>query len=192
MVRLTQVASTSRQRLARRKRDWEMVSLVCAGKLPIHSARVAALRRWGATVSPTATIYHGFEVRNAKGLVIGERASIGNGAILDARGGITIGADANFSTDVHIWTGQHDWKSEAFAYEKAPVTIGDHAWISTRVTILPGVTIGEGAVVAAGAVVSKDVPAYALVGGVPAKVLGHRPSPMTYRLSPSNEKPWWW
>lgn len=169
-----------------------MASLVFAGKLPIHAARVAALRKWGATISPTATIYHGFEVRNASGLIIGERASIGNGAILDARGGIMIGADVNFSTDVHIWTGQHDWQSESFAYEKAPVVIGDHAWISTRVTILPGVTIGEGAVVAAGAVVSKDIEPYTLAGGVPAKVLGQRPSPMTYKLSPAKDKPWWW
>lgn len=53
----------------------------------------------------------------------------------------------------------------------APVVIGDHVWIGTRVTVLPGVNIGDGAVVAAGALVTKDVPAGALVGGVPAKVI---------------------
>ena len=52
-----------------------------------------------------------------------------------------------------------------------PVEIKDNVWIGTRVTVLAGVTIGKGAVVAAGAVVTKDVPEYALVGGVPAKVI---------------------
>lgn len=169
-----------------------MASLVVAGKLPNHRARVALLRRWGADIAPTATIYHGFEIRNAAGLTVGARSQIGNGAILDARGGITIGSDVNFSTAVNIWTGQHDWQSNTFAYQRAPVTIGDHAWISTRVTILPGVTIGEGAVIAAGSVVTKDVPAYALVGGVPGKQIGERPSPMTYQLTPAKLKPWWW
>jgi acetyltransferase-like isoleucine patch superfamily enzyme len=48
---------------------------------------------------------------------------------------------------------------------------GNHVWIGMRAMILKGVTIGDGAVVAAGAVVTRDVPARALVGGVPARVL---------------------
>lgn len=177
---------------ATRKRDLELTSLHAAGKLPLHSLRIAVLRRWGASIEPGATFYHGFEVRNAKGLKVGTRASIGNDAILDARGGITIGKDVNLSTAVSLWTGQHDWQSPDFAYEKAPITIGDNAWLSTRVIVLPGVTIGEGAVIAAGAVVTKDVEPYTLVGGIPAKVIGTRPAPMAYELPPANRKPWWW
>lgn len=169
-----------------------MASIVAVGKLPIHRLRTATLRRWGADIDRSATVYHGFEVRQPDKLTIGARSSIGNGAILDARGGITIGSDVNFSTGVHIWTGQHDWESADFRYVRAPVVIGDRAWLSTRVTVLPGVTIGEGAVVAAGAVVSKDVAPYTLVGGVPARQIGERPQPMTYELSPARQKPWWW
>lgn len=69
-------------------------------------------------------------------------------------------------TDSH----KHTINTENFKKDE-PVIIGDHVWICNDATILPGVTIGNGAVVAAGAVVTKDVPPYTLVGGVPAKVI---------------------
>lgn len=66
-------------------------------------------------------------------------------------------------------------KSEPYeAASKGGITVGDDVWIGARATILDGVTIGQGAVVAAGAVVAKDVPPYAIVGGVPAKVIRYR------------------
>lgn len=57
---------------------------------------------------------------------------------------------------------------------KKPPLIGSDVWIGARVTILRGVEIGNGAIVAAGAVVAKDVPPYAIVGGVPAKIIRYR------------------
>lgn len=57
---------------------------------------------------------------------------------------------------------------------KKVVTIGNDVWICENVIILDGVTIGDGAIVAAGAVVSKDVPPFAIVGGVPAKIIKYR------------------
>lgn len=54
------------------------------------------------------------------------------------------------------------------------VTIGNDVWIGMRSVIMPGVNIGNGAVVGAGAVVTKDVPDYAIVGGVPARVIKYR------------------
>jgi acetyltransferase-like isoleucine patch superfamily enzyme len=68
-----------------------------------------------------------------------------------------------------VWFG-----SEHFVEEFLPVEIGSDVWVGTRAIIVGGVKIGHGAVVAAGAVVTKDVPAYAIVGGVPAKILKYR------------------
>lgn len=58
--------------------------------------------------------------------------------------------------------------------EKRKVTIGNDVWIGQRAIIMPGVTIGDGCIVAANAVVTKNVPPYCIVGGVPAKVLKRR------------------
>ena len=57
---------------------------------------------------------------------------------------------------------------------RGPVVLEDDVWLGLRVTVMSGVTIGRGAVVAAGAVVTKDVPPYAIVGGVPAKIIKYR------------------
>lgn len=71
--------------------------------------------------------------------------------------------------------------SRTFEGEHLPIIIGDYVWVGVNATILKGVKIGDGAVVAAGAVVVEDVPPYTIVGGVPAKIIGQRPSEFSYK-----------
>lgn len=87
---------------------------------------------------------------------------------------IMIGTNVAISREAFICTATHDINYANRPLTTAPITICDGVWIGARSTILPGVTIGEGAVIAANAVVTKDVPAWAVVGGNPAKVIKQR------------------
>jgi acetyltransferase-like isoleucine patch superfamily enzyme len=135
----------------------------------------------GANIGRGVVLYGGFEIRSPRRLAIGDHSAIGHRATLDARGGLTIGANVNLSSEVMIWTAQHDYRDPGFKAVFKPVAVGDHAWLGPRCIILPGVTVGQGAVVAAGAVVTKDVPDFTVVGGVPARKLADRPRGLEYR-----------
>jgi len=101
----------------------------------------------------------------------GKGVFINHSAILSASGGIEFEDGVMTAPGLRIATINHDMNQRYTIYTYGKVLIKKNAWIGMNVTICPGVTIGEYAVVAAGAVVTKDVPDYAVVGGVPAKVL---------------------
>ncbi|MCL1049567.1 acyltransferase [Shewanella abyssi] len=130
-----------------------------------------------------AVIYSKFHIRRPSNISIGNGTVIGHGATLDGRNGIKIGNNVNLSSEVMIWSMQHDFNCQYFSSEGGPVVIGDFAWISARAIVLPGVVIGEGAVVAAGAVVTKDIKPYTVVGGVPAKYISDRNRNLKYKPS---------
>lgn len=104
----------------------------------------------------------------------GKNVFINHSAIFSASGGIEFEDGAMLAPGVRIATINHDMNQRHMIYTYGKVHIGKNAWIGMNATICPGVTIGKYAVVAAGAVVTKDVPDYAVVGGVPAKVLRYQ------------------
>lgn len=101
----------------------------------------------------------------------GKGVFINHSAILSASGGIEFEDGVMIAPGVRIATINHDMNERHSVYTYGKVTIKKNAWIGMNVTICPGVTIGKYAVVGAGAVVTKDVPDYAVVGGVPAKII---------------------
>ena len=101
----------------------------------------------------------------------GKGVFINHSAILSASGGIEFEDRVMVAPGVRIATINHDMNNRHTIYTYGKVTIKKNAWLGMNVTVCPGVTIGKYAVVAAGAVVTKDVPDYAVVGGVPAKVI---------------------
>jgi acetyltransferase-like isoleucine patch superfamily enzyme len=107
---------------------------------------------------------------------IGEGTWIGAFTVIDGSGGLTIGRGCNVSSGAQIYT--HSTVRRCVsggAYpdvDRASVMIGDHVFIGANAVILMGVRVGTGAVIGAGAVVTRDVPAGAIVAGVPARVVG--------------------
>lgn len=112
-------------------------------------------------------------------LVIGAASWIGQAAFLHAAGGITVGKRVGIGPQVSILSSAHADPGRGRpimdgAIELAPVVLGDGCDLGVGSIILPGVTVGEGAQIGAGAVVTRDVPAFAVVAGNPARLLRMR------------------
>lgn len=154
------------------------------GSVPSHKIRLWCCRHiLQVQLSDRVVIYKGVVFRDGYKCKIGAGTVIGDDCMLDARGGLEIGRNCNFSTGVNVWTAQHEVQSRSFAYVQAPVKIGSRCWISGGATILPGVNIEDGCVVASSAVVTKNCEAYGIYAGIPAKGIGDRNSDIDYEFS---------
>lgn len=157
------------------------------GNIIINKIPSRHIRKWfylfmGAKIGRNTVICRRAEVLFPKGLQLADNVSIGWFVDLDARGGIYVDHDTNISSHTKFITGSHDIDDPKYSASFLPIYIGHHCWVSTGAIILQGVKIGDGAVVAAGAVVTKDVPPYTVVGGVPAKCIKQRCRGLNYEV----------
>ena len=121
--------------------------------------------------------YYGGEL--GVGFQIGDNSNIGAFAYVGAAGGIRIGNNVMMGPRVSLLAEQHNIERTDIPMKdqgttRKGIVIEDDVWLGANCCILDGVTVGRGAVIAAGAIVTKDVPANAIVGGVPAKVIRMR------------------
>ena len=127
---------------------------------------------WNVEIRDRATIY------SPENLFIADNVAINSGVTILAQGGVTIGEYTMIAPGVTIISVNHDYtrrENEALTtFIKKPVVIGRNVWLAAGAIVLAGVSIGDGAVVAAGSVVTKDVPSYTIVGGIPATVIKKR------------------
>lgn len=135
-----------------------------------------ALRKFGANIGNTSNVKQGLILDNTyfryDKLFIQENCFIGRKVFLDLANRIIIKNDAVISEGVSILTHQDVGNrilSKYYKRKDGDVTLEEGCWIGANSTILCGVNIGKCAVVAAGSVVTKDVPEYSVVGGVPIK-----------------------
>lgn len=147
----------------------------------IERKKLIQLYRTMRRVGKNVHICKGYSISCPQNIEIGNHVWIGESFFAKAEGGIQIGSGTIISRKVEIWTSNHNYNSEdliSIPYDRRmnceEVVIGENVWIGTHVLLLPGVTVGEGAVIGAGAVVTKDIPALAVVGGNPARVLKYR------------------
>ncbi len=136
------------------------------------------------TISLGANVYVGHQAilkGYYKGeMHIGDDTWIGQQCFLHAAGGITVGLRVGIGPGVRVITSVHDEAGRGVAVlhsplRFAPVVIDDDADLGVGSVVLPGVRVGRGAIVGAGSVVTRDVPDYAVVAGVPARVQRYRP-----------------
>lgn len=142
----------------------------------IHAnASVDASRSPGVRFGDKVTLNrYAYVQGGAGGVRLGDRVEINNFSIVNGTGGVDIGDDTLVGPGVRIVSYQHQTARDKIIREQPvvakPIRIGRDCWLGANSVILAGVDIGDGAVVAAGAVVREDVPAYAIVAGVPARI----------------------
>ncbi len=143
-------------------------------------------------------------IQTSSSVRIGARTGVNDGARINGSVDIgrccAIGPNLNVSSGEHRFRSAEPWKLIAVqdmenAPEDRPVTIGDDCWIGAHVAVMPGITIGRGAVVGANAVVTRDVPPYTVVAGVPARQISERMAfrpPVTIDAGRSEDLPYFY
>jgi acetyltransferase-like isoleucine patch superfamily enzyme len=154
--------------------DFELMVLRWVSHVPSHMFRKLFYRLSGVKIGKGSTIHMWANFFEPNGIRIGSDTIIGDHVFLDGRAPLIIGSHVDIASSVMIYNSEHDLESADFSAKTEPVEIMDYVFIGPRAIILPGVKIGNGAIIAAGAVVTKDVPDFAIVGGVPAKIIGER------------------
>lgn len=160
--------------------DWQPLRRPLAPHPPIgpvpwslstRRSRVCLVRECTPAIHATVNIERGTTI-TSKEVAVGPRSGIG----IDcwAQGPLTIGSDVMMGPECRIDTRNHasdavDRPIRSQGFEEArPVIIEDDVWIGARVMIMPGTHVGKGSIIAAGSVVTKDVPSFTVVAGVPA------------------------
>lgn len=151
-----------------------------------RNVTINALCKKGVNIGNNVTIKDGTIIectgvirKIGEGLFIGNNVGISHGCVFYIRGKVEIGDYCIFGPGVKIISENHNFNSSeipvVFQNEsRKGINIGHDVWVGANATILDGVRIGNHAIVAAGSVVTKDVQAYSIVGGVPARLLKNR------------------
>lgn len=157
---------------------WEIVGapLFRWSPRPLWGWRRTLLRAFGARIGREVHVFPSAKIAVPWNLEVGDHAALGDGAILYNLGMIRIGARATISQYAHLCAGTHDHSLSSFPLIKSRIIVGEGAWICAEAFVGPDVTIGDYAILGARAVAIKDVSAWTIAAGNPARPIRPRPA----------------
>ncbi len=136
--------------------------------------RRGLLRLCGARIGRQARIFPSVRIWAPWNLTVGDEVSLARDVDCYCVAPITIGSYATISQEAFLCAATHDPRSKTMVLVSAPIAIGSQAWVCARAFVGPGVTIGDGAVLGACAVTTKDVAAWTIAAGNPARFIRQR------------------
>jgi len=145
-----------------------------------YTALLASDKKESIKIGKDTYIHPFCTLRAFKGYIhVGKECSLNPYSAIYGDGGVEIGNYVRIASHVVIVASEHNWEDPNIpihfqGIRSKGIKIGNDVWIGTHCVILDGVSIGNGAIVGAGAVVTKDVPPYSIVVGIPAKVIKKR------------------
>jgi len=142
--------------------------------IPSSSLRAGVLRLFGAKLGKGVVFKPGVRIKYPWLFSVGDYSWVGEDVWIDNLALVSIGANVCVSQGAYLCTGNHNWSDPAFGLFVKPIELEDGAWIGGRVVICPGVRVEQCGVVVAGSVVTKDVLAFEIHFGNPARLLRRR------------------
>jgi len=161
---------------------WQITWAVLCRPTPniFHGWRAWVLRRAGANIGTDSLIYPGARIWAPWLLTTGEVVTIANGAEIYNPGGVILEHHSILSQGSFLCGATHDYNDPGFPMIWKPILVGPYGWICARAVVLPGVTVGEGAILGAAAVTSRNLDAWSVYAGNPARKVGERTKPTQY------------
>lgn len=144
---------------------------------PLHAWRASLLRLFGARLGADCHVYPGARIWAPWNLECADAVAIADGAIVYNAAPVRLGSHSVVSQQAYLCTATHDIDAPDFPMRSLPITIGARAWIGARASVCPGVTVAEGAVLGMNGVATRDLAAWTVYAGVPARAVKLRRRP---------------
>ena len=157
---------------------WRFTQATIFGCSPVswYGWRRWILRRFGATIGRDVRVHPSVRVQRPWMLVLDDEVCVEARAILNAAGGLHVGARTLVSQDAHLCTTNHDYRDRSMGFLACPAVVGRDCWIATDAFVGPNTRIGDGSMLAARSTAFGDLPGGMLLIGEPAKPRRPRPT----------------